>query len=150
MNIEKLLLTLGITVTSIIFSSPVLSQCSINVTNVNFGSYDVFNTTSTTSTGSITYDCSLANPSPTSITIDLSQGNSSAYNSRQLRSVNDSLNYNLYLDAAGNSIWGDGTNSQNYINSALTGTVTIYGIIPARQNAKVGTYTDSITTTINF
>ncbi|WP_071190297.1 spore coat U domain-containing protein [Trichormus sp. NMC-1] len=150
MNMQKLLLTLKITLISTIFSNPALCQCSINVSSVNFGAYDVFNNISTTSTGSINYDCSSASPVPTSITIDLSKGNSSSYNPRQLKSIDDSLNYNLYLDAAGQFIWGDGTNSQNYINSALTGTVTIYGIIPARQNAKVGTYTDSITTTINF
>ncbi|MBK1986617.1 spore coat protein U domain-containing protein [Sphaerospermopsis aphanizomenoides BCCUSP55] len=117
---------------------------------MDFGAYDVFNNISTTSTGSINYDCSSASPPPTSITIDLSQGNAASYNPRQLRSINDSLNYNLYLDAAGQNIWGDGTSNQHYTSSNLTGTVTIYGIIPARQNVKVGNYTDSITTTINF
>jgi spore coat protein U-like protein len=129
---------------------PALSQCSVSVVSVKFGVYDVFNNIPTTSTGSITYDCSSANPLPSSITIELSSGNSSSYNPRKLQSINDSLNYNLYLDAAGQSIWGNGINSQQYISSHLTGTATIYGIIPARQNVSVGTYIDSMTATINF
>jgi len=50
---------------------------------------------------------------------------------------------------------GDGTGgSTRYspVFSPLSSpvTVTIYGRIPARQNVRVGSYTDSITATINF
>ena len=90
-------------------------------------------------------------PTPTSITIQLNQGNASSYNPRQLRSGPDSLNYNLYLDAAGQFIWGDTTGGTSaYTSTVLNGNVTIYGRIPARQNVKVGTYTDTIVVTINF
>ncbi|MBD2359303.1 spore coat protein U domain-containing protein [Tolypothrix sp. FACHB-123] len=147
---QKLLLISGTIITSNLLISPALCQCSFSSTSVIFGSYDVFSNTSTTSTGTITYDCSLASPTPTLITIDLSTGNSAAYNARELRSINDAINYNLYLDAGGQFIWGNGTNSQHYTSSNLSGTVTIYGIIPARQNVKVGNYTDSITATLNF
>ncbi|MEH2374566.1 Csu type fimbrial protein [Nostoc sp.] len=127
---------------------PALSQCTISASPVSFGNYDVFANTTTTSTGSITYDCSSAT---LPFIIHLSKGNSLSYTPRTLKSGSDSLNYNLYLDAAGSQIWGDGTNSSTqYSSSNLTGTVTIYGIIPSRQNVKVGSYTDSITATINF
>jgi spore coat protein U-like protein len=149
--IKKTVFILGLVLnTTLSTAFPVLAQCSINASNVNFGSYDVFNNNSTTSNASISYDCSLENPPPSSITIDLSRGNSSSYNPRQMQSVNDSLNYNLYLDAAGQSIWGNGIDSQHYTSSNLTGTVTIYGIIPARQNVRIGNYADSIEATINF
>ncbi|MBD2665451.1 putative secreted pili protein [Richelia sinica FACHB-800] len=150
MNGQKLLLISGTIITSNLLISPALCQCSVSSTSVIFGNYDVFSNTPTTSTGSITYDCSAASPTPTLITIDLSPGNSAAYNARELRSINDVINYNLYLDAGGQFIWGNGTNSQHYTSSNLSATVTIYGIIPARQNVKVGNYTDSITATINF
>jgi spore coat protein U-like protein len=137
--------------THLFYLLPTLSQCAINVSGVSFNSYDVFATFDPTSTGSITYNCSSAVPVPTSITIDLTQGNASTYNPRQLTNGQDALSYNLYLDASGQSIWGNGTaGNQHYISSALSSTVYIYGIIPARQNAKVGTYTDAITATINF
>ncbi|MEH2244839.1 Csu type fimbrial protein [Nostoc sp.] len=129
---------------------PALSECNVTISSVNFGSYDVFDGSNETSTGSIFYNCSSATPVPTSITIDLSQGNGLSYTPRKLTFGSNYLNYNLYLDAAGSQIWGDGTNSDHYISSTLTDTVTIYGIIPARQNAKVGNYTDSITATVNF
>ncbi|BAY20613.1 hypothetical protein NIES2100_03550 [Calothrix sp. NIES-2100] len=150
MNGKNLLLAIGTILTSTLFITPALCQCSFSSTSVIFGAYDVFNTTSTTSTGTITYDCSSANPTPSLITIDLSQGNSAAYDYRELRSTNDAINYNLYLDPGGQFIWGNGTNSQHYTSTNLSGTVTIYGIIPARQNVKVGNYTDSITATLNF
>jgi len=102
-------------------------------------------------TGTVTYNCTGAMPTPTSITIQLNQGNASSYNPRQLRSGPDSLNYNLYLDAAGQFIWGDTTGGTSaYTSTVLNGNVTIYGRIPARQNVKVGTYTDTIVVTINF
>lgn len=130
---------------------PALSQCTVNVNSVKFGSYDVFNNSSTRTTGTINYDCSSAIPSPSSITIDLSKGNAPSYTPRQLKNGTNVLNYNLYLDASGESIWGNNIeNSQHYITPNLKNTVTIYGIIPARQNVRIGTYIDSITATVNF
>ena len=130
---------------------PALSQCTISATGVAFGNYDVFSSSSVDINGSVTYNCASA----TAITIDLSQGNAASYTiPRQLKDGSNSLNYNLYLDAGRTQIWGNGIGgiTDHYINSsATTGTETIYGRIPPLQtNAKVGSYTDSITATINF
>jgi spore coat protein U-like protein len=77
-----------------------------SVVGVNFGAYNVFNSNPTDSAGSITYTCiSLSGP----ITIDLSKGSALSYVPRQMRKGTDTLDYNLYLDAARVSIWGDGT-----------------------------------------
>jgi spore coat protein U domain-containing protein, fimbrial subunit CupE1/2/3/6 len=60
-----------------------IGQCSFSsVSGVNFGSYDVCNTSHTHSTGSITYNC-IALDTP--ITIDLSKGNATTYVPRQMR-----------------------------------------------------------------
>ncbi len=149
---NKLLLTSTIFFcTNLLNLSPVLSQCTISVSSVNFYTYNVFSNFPNSSTGIINYNCSAVSPVPTSISIDLTPGNAATYHPRQLSNGYDVLNYNLYLDAAGQSIWGNGTTgSQHYISSALSKTIYIYGIIPARQNAKIGTYTDAITATINF
>ncbi|MEH1871477.1 Csu type fimbrial protein [Nostoc sp.] len=147
MSNNKFILILGI-ILNCTTTLPALSQCTINATGVAFGSYDIFSTTKNASTGNITYNCASGTPP---FTIDLSKGNAASYNSRELKDGSNSLNYNLYIDAAGSQIWGDGTSSTNqYSSSNLTGTITIYGIIPPQQNAKVGSYTDSITATINF
>jgi spore coat protein U-like protein len=89
------------------------------------------------------------------ITVDLSKGNATSYFPRQMRQGAYTVDYNLYLDASRVSVWGDGTGGSSRYGPAIppnnmTITVTIYGRMPARQNARVGSYTDSITATINF
>ncbi|MEH1960267.1 MAG: spore coat U domain-containing protein [Nostoc sp.] len=149
MKNQKSILIFGI-ILNCTTALPALSQCNVSVDSVKFGSYDVFNNSSTTTTGTINYDCSSAIPSPSSITIDLSKGNAPSYTPRQLKNGTNVLNYNLYLDASGQSIWGNNIDSQHYISPNPKNTVTIYGIIPARQNVRIGTYIDSITATVNF
>jgi spore coat protein U-like protein len=137
----------------IIRPATAVGACAFDSTiGVNFGSYDVFNTVATDSTGSITYTCTSV-PSP--ITIDLSKGSAPTYIPRQMRKAVETLSYNLYLDAARILVWGDGTGSTSRYGPVvpllvLPVTVPIYGRIPARQNLSVGSYTDTITATINF
>ena len=50
------------------------ASCTISVTSVNLGSYNVFNGTALDSTGTITYQC---NAMASNITITLSKGQSS-------------------------------------------------------------------------
>jgi spore coat protein U-like protein len=40
--------------------------------------------------------------------------------------------------------------TRKYELLGISVTITIFGSIPARQNASVGSYTDSVTVTINF
>jgi spore coat protein U-like protein len=122
--------------------------CTISTTSVSFGTYDVFNAVSLPSTGTISYRCFWWN----SIQVTLSKGLYAPNNNpRQMASGANRLNYNLYLDAAHTQIWGD-PNPNHYDNSGwfLTGSVTIYGLIPAGQDVAAGIYSDNITATINF
>jgi spore coat protein U-like protein len=85
-------------------------------------------------------------------TVALSAG-SGSYASRALRSGPNVLNYNLYVDFPRLLIWGDGTPATNLVNGIGTGATlhhTVYGRVPAGQNAAVGTYSDSIIVTVNF
>ncbi|WP_250122896.1 spore coat U domain-containing protein [Chroococcidiopsis sp. CCMEE 29] len=155
MIIKQALIVSGLALSAAFIPTlPVLSQvslsCTVSTVGINFGTYDVFSTLPKDATGQVTYKClegSLLQP----ITISLSKGNSTTYIPRQMQKGSALLNYNLYLDAAGQSIWGDGTGGTNrYSSNLLTGTVIIYGRIPARQNVSAGTYADSITATLNF
>jgi spore coat protein U-like protein len=131
-----------------------IGNCSFNsVSGVTFGAYNVFNPAPTDSTGTITYTCiTVATP----ITIDLSKGNASSYAMRQMRQgASYTLDYNLFLEATRTTIWGDGTGGSSRYGPVMPPlasqvTVTVYGRIPARQNARVGSFTDTITVTINF
>jgi spore coat protein U-like protein len=125
------------------------TNCSISTTGVAFGNYDVFAAGATTSTGSITYSCTIG----LSVRIELGTGSSGTFAARTLRNGIDSLNYNLYRDSGFATVWGDGTAGTGVFTATTAlapGTVTVYGRIPAAQNVSVGSYGDTVVATIVF
>ena len=128
------------------------AACTVSATAVSFGTYNVFTTTATTSTGSVTYRCG---SSDHNIRIDISTGSSGTYTPRTLKRSTEPLSYNLYIDSAFASVWGDGsgTTSEYQKGNPPNGTdviLTIYGSIPALQDVSAGTYSDTVVATINF
>jgi len=127
------------------------TSCAIDsVTPVNFGTYNVFSAfTNNNGIGSITIRCQGGG---SIFIVSLSSGQSNSYVSRLMRSGGSTLNYNLYTSAARIMVWGDGTggSSTMTVNRNSTTTLSVFGQIPAGQDAAVGTYTDNITTIINF
>ena len=77
---------------------------------------------------------------------------------RRMSSGSDELNYNLYTNVNRNIVWGDGSSGSQSVT--LTGgivnagtrrfTRTIYGRIPAGQQASFGSYADTLMVTITF
>lgn len=135
--------------TSVFAQSP---SCTISVTSVAFGNYNVFTTTPDDSTGTITYRC---NSSAANISITLSDGSSSTFNPRTLRKGTEVLNYNLYRNAARTTIWGNGTGGTSVYTQSnppnnTNVSVTVYGRIPALQDVSAGNYTDTVSAVINF
>ena len=123
-----------------------LAECSLNIIGVSFGGYDPFSAQDTDITGSISVHCDV----DTSVQISLSAG-SGPFATRQMKSGLDSLFYNLYTDPSRLTIWGDGSPGTSLMSfSGTSGSHTVYGRIPARQNVPVGTYGDTITVTLTF
>lgn len=121
-------------------------QCNLSVQGVSFGNYDVFSSQSLDSTGNIGVSCDVSAP----YTISLSPG-SGSYTSRSMANGPHTLNYNLYTDATRTTIWGDGSGTTTTVSgSGTSANHTVYGRVPARQNAYVGSYSDSITVTLTF
>ncbi|GAB3470382.1 spore coat U domain-containing protein [Azotobacter salinestris] len=122
--------------------------CNVEAQSVAFGNYDIFDTAPLDGVGNVQVSCDDETPS---YVISLSSG-AGDYSQRQMTSAGHILVYNLYSNASRNSIWGDGTGGTAQIGGSTSGTVnhTVYGRIPARQNAHVGIYTDSIIVTVNF
>src|SRR5215471_7622213 len=81
-------------------------QCTISATSVNFGNYNVFAGTPTDSTATITLNCK---GNAANIVITLSKGAGPTYNPRTMLKGAETLDYNLFRDAARTSIWGDGS-----------------------------------------
>lgn len=122
------------------------ATCTVDAPGANFGNYDVFSEQSLDGAGTISVSCDAS----TEYTLSLSAGGGS-YALRAMASGANTLAYNLYTDATYTVIWGDGTgNTATVSGSGIASNHTIYGRIPARQNAFVGSYTDTITVTLDF
>lgn len=123
------------------------------VAGLSFGVYDVFGGNLDTA-GSIAYQCTSVLPGDT-VTIDFNIGGAPSYFPRQMQSGVNRLDYNIYLDAARLTVWGDGTGGSSRLGpvvpvDGVTVTVPTFGRIPASQDAVVGTYTDTIIVTMSF
>jgi len=127
-------------------STPCLAKCTVSTTAVSFSTYDVFSTLNDDITGSIIVKCRPSAP----YSLSLSPG-SGTYASRTMTSSIYTLNYNLFVDATRLTIWGDGSAGTGTVSgNAADATHTVYGRIPARQNAHVGSYADTIIVTVTF
>ena len=139
----------------LVLASPFSAQgaCSLTSTSIAFGSYDIFSPSPLDSLGQIIFRCG---NNDHNVSISLDKGGAASFSSRRMLNGSNSLNYNLYMDAARTVIWGDGTSgTQNLFvpnpqpnNQDII--VPIYGRIPSGQGAPVGAYTNTLTATINF
>jgi spore coat protein U-like protein len=127
------------------------AKCTIWTAPVIFGNYDVFTTAPLDSDSGLAFDC---NGGARNVSIAISRGQSGTYFPRKLRKGTESLNYNLFLDPARTTIWGDGSGaSETYFNRRPGSNyviVPIYARITAEQDVTAGAYADSVTVTINF
>jgi spore coat protein U-like protein len=122
------------------------AECSLSVVNVSFGSYDTLSPLDSEITGSIGVSCDEETAGELSLSAGLG-----TFAARQMRSGPQSLVYNLYLDAARLTIWGDGSPGTSLLSlSGTGGNYTVYGRIPSRQNVSLGDYSDTITVTLTF
>jgi spore coat protein U-like protein len=125
-------------------------NCTIATTPVAFGDYNVLSPTPKTTTGTVTYQCTLG----ASLVVTLGRGSSATFDPRTMKNGAETLNYNLYRDATYQTIWGDGTGGTQSYSALMTlllpVTVTVYGRVPAGQNVAAGGYTDSVLATIIF
>lgn len=127
--------------------------CSLGGASVAFGSYDALSLAPLDTIGSLVFQC---NQKDHNVMITLSRGNGTSFASRRLLNGSQQLFYNLYRDSGRTIVWGDGSGgSQAYVignpqpnNKDIT--VPIFSRIPPGQNARVGTYSDSITITLFF
>lgn len=127
------------------------ASCTVSTTSVNFGSYDVFDSAPTDSTGSITLRC---NGSARHVRVEISRGGAPSVAVRFMNKGFEPLFYNLYQDASRTTIWGDGTGGSDYYvgdppnNRDLT--LTVFGRIHAGQDVSAGSYQDTVTVTVQY
>jgi spore coat protein U-like protein len=143
-------------------SHAAVSNCTVTATSVAFGTYTPLQATALTGTGTITTVCTVTSHSNT-ITVDLTAGTSGTFTARTMTTVlgttTYTLTYNLYQNAADTIIWGNGTGgsqadtvtlTRHGGNDTITTATTIYGAVAPSQDPAPGTYTDTITVSVNF
>jgi spore coat protein U-like protein len=129
------------------------AYCTVSVSSgVSFGPYNVFSGTPVDSTGTFTWQCSFFTYPYVRIT--LTKGGSTTYLPRRMQSGANTLSYNLYREVGRTNIWGDETEGTSAYYRQYPGsgtiTLTVYGRIPAGQDAAVGSYSDTITVVVNY
>lgn len=135
-----------------------LQTCTVSAVPVSFGLYNPLSGAPAVATGTVSVSCTVTLLGLLeSWTIALGTGNSGSFSARQMANGASRLSYNLYTSAAYANVWGDGSGSTALVNgSALLGVgttntdYTVYGRIPARQDAAAGTFTDTIVITLNY
>lgn len=132
--------------------------CSLSAVATSFGIYAPFSAVPLDSVGSVTVTCENLVSLLVSYSVQLSPGSSGSYTPRRLNGPGYQLDYNLYTNAARSGVWGDGSGATNTVNDGyLLGALfpvvrsyNVYGRIPAGQNVAPGSYSDTITVTINY
>jgi len=137
-------------------------DCSVSTSGVGFGDYDPLLATPDDSSANVAVTCTrviLVDPFSISYTLSLGRGSSGTFAARRMIAGTAGLSYNLFRDAARAQVWGDGTNSTGtvagtasfvFFQTSQTVNHTVYGRVPAQQNAASGAYTDTIIMTITF
>lgn len=121
------------------------AACTAQSTGVSFGKYDTLTPSPLDGVGEVIVQCDAAVP----FTVDLGPGGGTI-DQRMMSGAAGALNYNLYTDATRTVVWGDGITGGDVSSSGANSTLTIYGRIPARQNAVAGTYSDTLAVTISY
>ncbi|MGB9148934.1 MAG: spore coat U domain-containing protein [Burkholderiales bacterium] len=127
--------------------------CSIAVTPINFGAYNVFATVPLRSTGTFSVTCNEAPPPTVTISIGPS-ATTGVINPRQMQQSggSDVLGYNLFTDSALGQLWGDGVSGGTVLRQKVTKNkawnALVYASLPALQNVSAGSYSDSLLVTI--
>jgi len=124
------------------------SACGVSTSGVAFGSYDPFANADAYGAGNIAVLCDAG----IAYSIALSPG-SGTFSARGLTNGVEVLHYNLYTDASLHAVWGDGAGATATVGGSGSGSsanIPVYGRIPARQNARVGAYSDNIVVTVTF
>lgn len=132
-------------------SATVQSACIVSASALSFGSYNPTAATNTDATTTLSITCT----SGTSYTVGLSAGNGSGatVSSRKMTNGSNTLDYSLFQDASRSTNWGNtpGTDTPASATAgASAASLTVYGRIVAGRNVPAGTYTDSVTVTVNY
>ena len=138
------------------------ASCQLTTPSFNLGSYNTYDTLSATATGQMTVACTATTPTEQTTgvvaTVSLSAGSTGNQLDRALVLGMDQLHYNVYLDPNLTTIFGDGTQGTQNIQTCQDGgsctanslTVPLYAAAPPHQDVGPGAYQDSLVLNVIF
>jgi len=132
-------------------NATVAGSCTISATNAALGAYDPGSNSFATAT--ITYQCT-PGLSP-AIALDAGQNGGGNPDSRAMSDgASDFLTYNIYQDPSHSTVWGfgaDGSPAESVNADGNADNVTAYvAMSPGQSSAPEGSYSDTVTATINW
>lgn len=133
-------------------TATVVSACTVTASGpMSFGSYDPLAAVPKDTTTTVSVTCSLAAPYNIGLNAGL-HGVSVSARQMQISGGTDKLDYRLSQDATHLINWGNtvGTDTVAGTGTGLAVPTTVFGRIAAGQNARVGSYADTITVTVTF
>lgn len=146
--------------TTFTVSASVVANCTISATNLAFGNYDPVVANNTTgadlyANSTVTVACTKGAPN---VWIGLDAGANSASAVGTTRAMNTGVNYlsyELYTvdpNPAPGAAWGNTQpTGKSYVPATKAATaITVFGRVPKGQDAAIGSYSDTITATINY
>jgi len=135
-------------------TASVANNCTISTTAIAFGAYDPIVTHASTpldATGSVTITCTKG----ATTTIGLGPGANAPGTSttRAMVAGGNKLDYEIYQETGRTTVWG--TSGAGLLTPAAAPdksprAFTTYGRIPAGQDVPSGSYSDTVTATVNF
>lgn len=135
--------TFGVTAT-------VEASCTISGTTLGFGTVNALGA-DVDATSALTATCT--NDSAYTVGLNAGTGTGATVTDRKMTSGTDLLDYSLYTDSARTTNWDDigGTTVVAGTGNGSGQEITVYGRIPTGQTSvPVGSYSDTITATIDF
>jgi len=132
-------------------TATVVDTCSITAADIAFGNYDPLSLTATDGTASLTVSCTLA--AAYTVELDAGTGTLATTASRFMEDASSNqLQYSIYQDAAHLLVCGTVADTDNVsgVGTGLPVATTMFGQIVANQQVPAGSYSDTVTATINF
>lgn len=130
---------------SLVMTAEVIANCTINADPLSASGYD-YVVANKTNNLDVTSTINVVCTNGTGATIDLDTG----ANDHKLTDGTNFLTYELYQDTARVVPWGSAGDALPITGTGLAQPQTVYARINGGQNVPAGSYTDTVTATINF
>lgn len=125
------------------------ASCSIGVGSLNFGQYNPFSESNNHTSAHININCLNETDVIVKTTSLLDRNKLRTMKNIQYPEKNDVLAYQIFTNAARDTLFGDGNNN-TAVFSGSNKNFTLYGTLIKKQNVFKGIYQDSLILEINY